>query len=110
MGETSPIARCGYSAAESPSAIRGVARTLRPYWASHSTTPLLSCLSVWRMALCVGRAAGYMSQPENMIDAYASDVAAGRIPAGKYHRLACQRHLRDRAREASADFPFRFDA
>jgi len=32
------------------------------------------------------------------IDAYAREVVAGRVPAGKYHRLACVRHLRDRRR------------
>jgi len=26
---------------------------------------------------------------------YAEDVVAGRVPAGVYHRLACERHLRD---------------
>src|SRR3990167_2963154 len=45
-----------------------------------------------------------------MIDAYARDVAMGRCAAGKYHRLACVRHLRDRAREGTAEFPYRFDA
>lgn len=45
----------------------------------------------------------------NTIDAYASDVVEGRIPAGKYHRLACQRHQRDRAREATPDFSYRFE-
>lgn len=34
---------------------------------------------------------------------------AGELPAGKYHRLVCQRHLRDRGREATPGFPFRFD-
>jgi phage terminase large subunit-like protein len=43
------------------------------------------------------------------IDAYALDVVAGRVPAGKYHRLACQRHLKDRSREATPGFPYRFD-
>lgn len=32
----------------------------------------------------------------------------GRVTAGKYHRLACERHLRDRAREGTAGFPYRF--
>lgn len=41
--------------------------------------------------------------------AYARDIVDGRIPAGKYHRLACARHLRDRAREATPAFPYRFD-
>jgi phage terminase large subunit-like protein len=43
------------------------------------------------------------------IDAYARDVTRGRIPAGKYHRLACARHLRDREAEDSRAFPFRLD-
>jgi phage terminase large subunit-like protein len=43
------------------------------------------------------------------IDAYADDVIAGRVPAGKYHRLACVRHRRDRQREASRAFPYRLD-
>lgn len=33
----------------------------------------------------------------------------GDVPAGKYHRLSCARHLRDRAREGTAGFPYRFD-
>jgi phage terminase large subunit-like protein len=45
---------------------------------------------------------------ENAVDLYAQDVVAGRVPAGKYHRLACQRHLADRAREGTPGFPFRF--
>lgn len=44
-----------------------------------------------------------------LIDAYAHDVVEGTIPAGKYHRLACARHQRDRAREATPAFPYRFD-
>lgn len=44
----------------------------------------------------------------NIIDQYASDVVAGRIPAGKYHRLSCQRHVRDRKREGTAEFPYVF--
>jgi phage terminase large subunit-like protein len=47
---------------------------------------------------------------DHAIDGYARDVVAGRVPAGKYHRLACVRHQRDRAREASPAFPYRFDA
>jgi phage terminase large subunit-like protein len=45
------------------------------------------------------------------IDAYAADVVDGRVPAGKYHRLACVRHQRDRDRERAEDptFPYRFD-
>lgn len=44
----------------------------------------------------------------NPVDAYAEDVIAGRVPAGKYHRLACQRHLNDRARENTPGFPYVF--
>jgi phage terminase large subunit-like protein len=45
----------------------------------------------------------------NVVDAYAHAVVDGTVPAGKYHRLACERHLRDRAREGTPDFPYRFD-
>lgn len=48
------------------------------------------------------------STDSNPVDRYASEVVAGRIPAGKYHRLACVRHLKDRAREHTPGFPFRF--
>ena len=44
------------------------------------------------------------------VDAYAAAVLSGTIPAGKYHRLACLRHQRDRAREGTPAFPYRFDA
>lgn len=43
------------------------------------------------------------------VDAYATAVVRGDIPAGKYHRLACVRHQTDRAREGTAGFPYRFD-
>jgi phage terminase large subunit-like protein len=43
------------------------------------------------------------------IDAYARAVVTGRILAGKYHRLACVRHQRDRGREATRAFPYVFD-
>jgi phage terminase large subunit-like protein len=45
----------------------------------------------------------------NPVDDYARAVVAGSVPAGKYHRLACARHLRDRAREGSPTFPYVFD-
>jgi phage terminase large subunit-like protein len=45
----------------------------------------------------------------NVLDAYARDVVSGRLPAGRYHRLACVRHQRDRAREGTTRFPYRFD-
>lgn len=40
------------------------------------------------------------------IDAYARAVISGERPAGKYHRLACERHERDRARQWTPDFPY----
>jgi phage terminase large subunit-like protein len=46
----------------------------------------------------------------NPIDAYARAVVAGHVPAGTYHRKACERHFRDRAREGTPAFPYRFDA
>ena len=45
----------------------------------------------------------------NPVDTYAREVVEGRIPAGKYHRLACERHLKDRAREDTPGFPYRFE-
>jgi phage terminase large subunit-like protein len=55
------------------------------------------------------RAAAARIRATNAIDAYAVDVVKGRVPAGKYHRLACERHLRDRAHEGTTAFPYRFD-
>lgn len=40
---------------------------------------------------------------------YARDVTGGSIPAGKYVRLACQRHLDDLEWEDDDSFRFRFD-
>ena len=45
---------------------------------------------------------------DKSIDVYARRIVAGKLPAGKYHRLACARHLRDCAREATPAFPYRF--
>jgi phage terminase large subunit-like protein len=42
------------------------------------------------------------------IDAYARDVVAGTVVAGKYHRLACERHQRDRRAEGTRAFPYVF--
>ena len=42
-------------------------------------------------------------------EAYARDVVAGRIPAGRYIRLACQRHLDDLDWQDDEEFKFRFD-
>lgn len=44
----------------------------------------------------------------NPVDAYAQRVVDGEVPAGKYHRLACARHLKDRQREGTPGFPYRF--
>jgi len=44
------------------------------------------------------------------IDDYAREVVEGRVLAGKYHRLSCARHLRDRRRESTPAFPYRFDS
>jgi phage terminase large subunit-like protein len=43
------------------------------------------------------------------IDAYARDVVSGKVLAGKYHRLACARHQRDRDREGTRSFPYLFE-
>lgn len=40
---------------------------------------------------------------------YAVDVTSGKIPAGKYIRLACQRHLDDLEWQKDKTFDFRFD-
>lgn len=40
---------------------------------------------------------------------YATVVAAGQIVACKWHRLACERHLRDIARAGSDAFPYLFN-
>lgn len=46
----------------------------------------------------------------NDVDAYAQRVVDGDVPAGRYHRLACARHLRDRQRERDDPaWPFVFD-
>jgi len=38
--------------------------------------------------------------------AYAQDVVAGKLPACKWHRLACQRHLKDLERARNGSFPY----
>jgi phage terminase large subunit-like protein len=47
--------------------------------------------------------------PRHVIDTYARDVLRGRVPAGKYHRLACERHEFDRSREGTRAFPYVLD-
>lgn len=57
----------------------------------------------------VGPTSGRVARRTHPVDAYAAAVVRGRVPAGRYHKLSCRRHLRDRAREATADFPYRFE-
>lgn len=45
----------------------------------------------------------------NVVDLYADQVVAGAISAGKYHRLSCVRHITDRKREGTPEFPYRFE-
>ena len=42
-------------------------------------------------------------------DGYVADVLAGAVPAGKWVRLACERHVRDCKSAKSKDWPYRFD-
>lgn len=37
---------------------------------------------------------------------HAEDVVSGKVISGECHRLACQRHLNDLAREGTKDFPY----
>ena len=50
-----------------------------------------------------------MAASTNPVDGYARRVVAGEIPAGKYHRLACARHLKDLDRQNTPGFPYRFE-
>lgn len=43
------------------------------------------------------------------VETYAREVVAGHISAGKYHRLACARHLKDLGRQQTPAFPYRFE-
>lgn len=47
--------------------------------------------------------------PIDPVTQYARDIVAGAIPAGRLVRLACERHLRDLARQGTPAFPFRFE-
>ena len=40
---------------------------------------------------------------------YCLDITSGKVPAGPYVVLACQRHLDDLEKQKDSDFPFRFD-
>lgn len=42
--------------------------------------------------------------------AYAKEVADGKIKAGKYHILACKRHLENLKKQSTKDFPYYYDA
>lgn len=44
-----------------------------------------------------------------LADRYARDVLAGRVPASKWTRLACQRHVDDKRRQRHKTFGYRFD-
>ena len=41
---------------------------------------------------------------------YAKSVAAGKVVAGKLHRLACKRHLDDLDKQGTPEFPYVWDA
>lgn len=43
-------------------------------------------------------------------ESYVSGVISGKIPAGKYIKLACERHRLDVADSITKKFPYRFDA
>src|SRR5436190_4111496 len=43
------------------------------------------------------------------IAGYALDVVKGRVTACQWVKLACERHLADRARECERKYPFQFD-
>lgn len=45
---------------------------------------------------------------DDEVTSYAKEIAGVRRPAGKYHRLACERHLRDLDRQHDPDFQFEF--
>lgn len=40
---------------------------------------------------------------------YANDVLEGKIIAGRYVKLACERHLNDLGRQATEEFQYIFD-
>lgn len=44
------------------------------------------------------------------LNSYVKDVISGDIPAGKWTRLACERHLNDLKRSRDKDWPYKFDA
>ena len=40
---------------------------------------------------------------------YCTDIISGAIPACRYVKLACSRHVDDLAKSLSPDYPYRFD-
>ena len=50
-----------------------------------------------------------LAEPLVLVDKYCDDVMTGEIAAGKYVRLAVDRHVKDLARVGDADFPYYFD-
>lgn len=48
-------------------------------------------------------------EPLDPVTEYAEDVIGGRVIAGRAVRLACQRHVRDLARQRTPEFPYYFD-
>ncbi len=46
---------------------------------------------------------------KDRVTAYAERVAAGLVPCGQLHRLACERHLHDLSRQNTPDFPYFWD-
>lgn len=52
---------------------------------------------------------GPVTAPGDPAEAYARRVVGGEVPAGRLHRLCCERHLRDLARQGTSGFPFVFD-
>jgi len=51
-----------------------------------------------------------MTNYPDVAEQYARDVLSGEIPAGKYIKLACQRHLDDLDWQDDSEFKYRFDA
>ena len=50
-----------------------------------------------------------LAEPLVLVDKYCDDVMTGEIPAGKYVRLAVERHVKDLARVGDDNFPYYFD-
>ena len=46
---------------------------------------------------------------QDPVTEYANLITTGQLPANTYHRLACERHLRDMQRAVASDFPYYLD-